>query len=175
MKNVDNKKIIGFDLDGVIINHMPAKIKLAKEFGFNLKPKQTPSEIIEFIIKRPVLDQFLQTLYYDSRFFKTAFLMRGVKSGLSKLQENDLPFVLISRRHEPKATIIALKYHGLWPKFFNENNTFFVAKPEDKNVKAREIGVTHYVDDEASVLEKLVDVKNRFLFVPVRNVYSKVA
>lgn len=161
---MDNKKIIGFDLDGVIINHAPTKIKLAKKFGFKLKPEETPSEIIESVIERPILNKLLQILYYDPKFFKTAPLMPGVKPGLLKLQKNALPFVLISRRRESISAIKALKHHGLWPKFFNEKNTFFVVKPEDKNIKAREMGVTHYTDDETGVLEKLVDVKNRFLF-----------
>ena len=39
--------------------------------------------------------------------------------------------------------------------------------PEDKNTKAVELGVTHYFDDEPRVLEKLVDVKNKFLFDPI--------
>lgn len=163
MKNVD-KKFIGLDLDGVIINHALTKIKLAKKFGFKLKPEETPSEIIESIIERPILDKLLQTLYHDPKFFKTASLMPGVKSGLLKLQKNGLPFVLISRRRESIPAIEALKYHGLWPRFFNENNAFFVVKPEDKNIKAREMRITHYADDETGILEKLVDVENRFLF-----------
>lgn len=164
MAKINNKKIIGFDLDGVILNHVLMKIKLARKFGFTLKPEETPSEVIESIIERPVLDKLLQILYHDPKVFKTASLMRGVKSGLLKLQKNNLPFVLISRRREPISAIEALKHHGLWPKFFNEKNAFFVAKPEDKNIKAREMGVTHYADDEMGILEKLVDVKNRFLF-----------
>ncbi len=164
MKNVDNKKIIGFDLDGVIINHAPAKIKLAKELGFKLKPKQTQSEVIKTLINASTLKQIQKRLYHDLDIFKSTPLMKGAKSGLLKLKKNNLPFVLISRRSEPKIAVAALKYHGLWPKIFNENNTFFVAEPEDKNIKAREVGVTHYVDDETGVLEKLVDIKNRFLF-----------
>lgn len=164
MKPVDNQKIIGLDLDGVIINHAPLKMKLAKKFGFKLKPEETPSEIIKSIVERPVLDKLLQILYHDPRFFKTTSLMPGVKLGLLKLQKNNLPFVLISRRREPISAIEALKHHGLWPKFFNEKNAFFVVEPEDKNIKAREMGVTHYADDDTGILEKLVDVKNRFLF-----------
>ncbi|MBI2446453.1 MAG: hypothetical protein HYV51_01375 [Parcubacteria group bacterium] len=164
MKNVDNKKIIGFDLDGVIINHAPVKIKLAKEFGFKLRPKETQSEIIKTLVDDLTLKQIQKCLYHDHRFFKSTPLMRGAKSGLLKLKKSNSPFFLISRRSEPEIAVTALKYYGLWPKFFNEKNVFFVAKKEDKNIKAREIGVTHYVDDETGVLEKLVDVKNRFLF-----------
>lgn len=164
MVKTNNKKIIGLDLDGVIINHAPAKIKLAKKFGFNIKPKETQSEIIKTLIDNPTLKQIQKHLYHDPRFFKSTPLMRGVKSGLLELRNNKLPFILISRRTEPEIAIAALKYHKLWPRFFNENNTFFVIALEDKNIKAREIGVTHYADDETGVLEKLVDVKNKFLF-----------
>lgn len=164
MGKTDNKKSIGFDLDGVIFNHAPVKIKLAKKFGFKLKPNQTQSEIIKTLIDASTLKQIQKHLYHNPDFLKSTLLMKGVKSGLLKLKKNNLPFVLISRRSEPEIAIATLKYHRLWPKFFNKNNAFFVMEAEDKNIKAREVGVTHYVDDELRVLEKLVDVKNRFLF-----------
>lgn len=164
MKTVDNKKFVGFDLDGVIINHAPVKIKLAKRFGFNLKPEETPSEVIRTIIDKPTLEELQKSLYHDPKFFKSAPLMSGVKSGLLKLQKRGVPFVLISRRREPELAIETLKHHGLWPNFFNENNAFFVVEPEDKNIKARGIGVTHYADDELNILNELVDVENKFLF-----------
>lgn len=164
IKSTKKSFFIGFDLDGVILNHAPVKIKLAKKFGFNLKPEETPSEIIKTVIDNLMLQELQKKLYHDPIFFKSAPLMKGVKSGLLKLKKNNSPFVLISRRREPDLAISSLKHHGLWPKFFNENNTFFVSEPEDKNIKAREIGVTHYADDEIGVLEKLVDVKKKFLF-----------
>lgn len=164
MKNSNEKKIIGFDLDGVIINHAPAKVKLAKRFGLKLKLAQTQSEVIKTLIDDKTLKQIQKHLYHDSEFLKSISLMRGAKTGLLKLKNKNLPFVLISRRSEPEMAVAALKYHKLWPGFFNDKNAFFVAEPEEKNMKAREIGVTHYVDDETGVLEKLVDVENCFLF-----------
>ncbi|MDO8575043.1 MAG: hypothetical protein Q7R61_02095 [bacterium] len=164
MGKTNNKKIIGFDLDGVIINHAPAKIKLAKKLGFNLKPKETQSEIIKKIINKSDYLKFQQALYYDPKIFKETPLMTGAKAGLNAIKKSEMPFVLITRRRKTEETIAVLKHHGLWPKFFNEKNAFFVTEPEDKNIKARELGLTHYVDDETGVLEKLVDVKNLFLF-----------
>ncbi|MDO8676692.1 MAG: hypothetical protein Q7K16_03540 [Candidatus Azambacteria bacterium] len=163
MKNGD-KKFIGLDLDGVIINHASLKIKLAKKFGFKLRPEETPSEIMETIVGEQIFDKMQMMAFSNPKFFNFAPLMPGVKLGLASLKKNKLPFVLISRRREPSLAIASLKFHGLWPKFFNEKNAFFVVKPEDKNIKAREMGVTHYADDETGILEKLVDVKNRFLF-----------
>lgn len=164
MKPVDNKKIIGFDLDGVIINHAPTKIRLAREFGFELKPEETHSEIIGKIFNKSAYLKFQQALYYNPKIFKKTPLMIGARRGLNIIKKSAIPFVLISRRRNPEATIEVLKYYELWPRFFNNDNAFFVVKPEDKNIKAREMGVTHYADDETQILEKLIDVKNRFLF-----------
>ena len=164
MKTVDNKKFIGLDLDGVIINHAPVKIELAKKFGFKLKPEETPSEIMRRIIDEATYKEIQFNLYDNPKFFKTAPLMAGAKSGLKKLKDSSLPFALISRRKDSKSAIAVLKYHGLWPKFFDVSNTFFVVEPADKNVKAQELGVTHFADDEFKILEKLANVKNKFLF-----------
>jgi len=163
MKNGD-KKFIGLDLDGVILNHAPLKIKLARKFGFKLKPEETPSEIMETIVGEQVFDKLQIMAFSDPKFFNSAPLMPGVKLALVSLKKNNLPFVLISRRRDSNIAISSLKHHGLWPKFFNEKNAFFVIKPEDKNIKAREMGVTHYADDVTGILEKMVDVKNKFLF-----------
>ena len=38
---------------------------------------------------------------------------------------------------------------------------------EDKNNKARELGVTIYLDDQPSVLDALVDVPQKLLFDPL--------
>ena len=162
MANYKNK-IIGFDLDGVILDHTMNKIRLAKKFGWELKPEQTPSEVIKRIIPKLVYNQFQNTLYYDPGISLLSPLMRGAKSMLAGLK-NKYPYFLISRRKNPQWAIHILKSKGLWPKFFNENNAFFVMKPEDKNEIGRKLGITHYVDDELKILEKLANVENKILF-----------
>jgi len=122
------------------------------------------SEIMRRIIDEATYKEIQFNLYDNPKFFKTAPLMAGAKSGLKKLKDSSLPFALISRRKDSKSAIAVLKYHGLWPKFFDVSNTFFVVEPADKNVKAQELGVTHFADDEFKILEKLANVKNKFLF-----------
>jgi hypothetical protein len=162
MANYKNK-IIGFDLDGVILDHTVNKLRLAKKFGWELKPEQTQSEIIKRIIPEPTYDQFQRILYDDPKISLLSPLMRGAKSTLAELK-NKCPYFLISRRKKPQWAISILKFKGLWPKFFNENNAFFVMKPGDKNEIGRKLGITHYIDDELGVLEKLVDIENKILF-----------
>lgn len=65
-----------------------------------------------------------------------------------------------------------LSKHSMWPRYFNDKNSFFVDKPEDKNKEAIRLGLTHYVDDELRVINILNDVPNKFLFDPF-NVLEK--
>jgi len=90
MKNGD-KKFIGLDLDGVILNHAPLKIKLARKFGFKLKPEETPSEIMETIVGEQVFDKLQIMAFSDPKFFNSAPLMPGVKLALVSLKKNNLP------------------------------------------------------------------------------------
>lgn len=155
---------IGFDLDGVVIDHTKTKLYLATKLGWELKPQQTPSEVIKKIIPPAPLKKLRRSLYDDPKIAFRSSLMPDVKTTLAKIREMKVPYVLISRRQQPTTAITLLELRGLWPKFFNMRNTFFVQEDKDKNMKAVELGVTHYVDDKVEVLETLVDIKNKFLF-----------
>lgn len=155
---------IGFDMDGVIIDHTLPKIRLAEKFGFKITPEQTPSDVLRNIMPDDVRKEFQHLLYSDPKISLASPLMRGVKPALRELAKRDVPFVLITRRKAPEVTIQLLERHGLWPDFFHDKNTFFVLNPEDKNVKALALGLTHYLDDELKVIKALTDVENRFLF-----------
>lgn len=163
-----NKTIIGFDLDGVIINHAVLKVRMAEEFGHELKIKQTNSEIMKNLLPAEIYKKIQYFLYEHPERGVTQPLMAGVRENLRKVRES-FPYYLISRRHSEQGkrnAVELLKIHKLWPDYFNEKNVFFVSLRGDKNIKARELGITHYVDDERKVLEKLFDVENKFLFDP---------
>ena len=162
--NVDNKKIIGFDMDGVILDHTENKLLLAEKLNFSLKREETPSDIIKKLMPPKTYSKFQVNLNDNSKFIYLCATMPGVKQVLDGMIKSGTPYFLVSRRKKPLIAIRVLKYHGLWPKYFNKKNAFFVLTPEDKNLKAKELGITHYFDDQCSVLEKLVSVKNRFLF-----------
>lgn len=163
---VDNKSrnIIGFDMDGVIIDHTETKLLLAKKFKLQIKRIETPSDLIKPLIPQLIYPKFQFDLNDNPRFRHISLLMPGIKEALEKIIRSEMSYFLVSRRKKPIIATKILKYHGLWPKYFNNKNTFFVLTPEDKNLKAKELGITHYFDDQCSVLEKLTDVKNRFLF-----------
>lgn len=158
--------IIGFDLDGVIINHVEMKRRLAKQFGFTITPAETNSETMSKIIPKETWLKIQNLLYDHPAYCLESPLALGAIETLERLKQEKKIFSLISLRKKPDAAIDILKYHKLWPKYFNQDNTFFVHNREDKNTEAYRLGVTHYIDDEVRVLEKLNDVPNKFLFDP---------
>lgn len=169
---------IGFDLDGVIADHTVAKIKLAADLGWKIQPKDTPSEILKNSLPDNVLKKLQKSLYY--KIHSESFLMKGARETLSEIKSKNLPLFLISRRNSPTVAIEFLKKEKLWPDYFDENNSFFVVEKEDKDIKAKELGVSHYFDDETGVLEKLKSVENKFLFdnhnvFPKKDFYTKVS
>lgn len=160
-----SKKIIGFDLDGVILDHTANKIRLAKKFGLELTPKQTTPGIIKSIMPESDLHELQLTLYEDPVISFRSPVMKGVRKILSRVK-NRYPYFLVSRRRKPEQAIKILRIKRLWPKFFNEKNSFFVLEPTDKNKMGKKLGITHFIDDEPYILEKLNDIKNKILFDP---------
>lgn len=163
-KNSFQKMRIGFDMDGVLIDHTDAKMRIAGKFGIALAPQQTPSDIMRKMIPLDIWHEIQRLLYDDGKYALRPPIMRGARPALIEIAAKDIPIFLISRRKNPMVAVELLEKHGLWPAFFNEKNTFFVDQPEDKNIRAADLGITHYLDDEIRVLEKLTDVPNRFLF-----------
>ena len=151
-------------MDGVILDNVDSKVRIAKSLGFDIKPHHTPSEIIRTILPQNILEKLQGILYDDHDVALSTPLMRGVKTTMADLSKKNIPMFLISRRKIPEVAIKILKKHLLWPKYFNDKNSFFVAHPEDKNFQAAQLGVTHYIDDELKIINALSSVKNKYLF-----------
>jgi len=164
VNNLTNRKIIGFDMDGVIIDHSERKVILAKELGFIIKKTETTPEVMKKLLPEPKYRKLQYFLYDDPQKEFLPLLMFGVKPVLSRLKRDKVPFFVISRRQKHDIAIKLLRKHGLWPRFFNKKNSFFVDKIEDKEIVAKKLGITHYIDDDQRVLTALVSVKNKFLF-----------
>src|SRR3989344_5824160 len=131
MKKEDkNKKlIIGFDMDGVILDNADSKIKVAKKFGLDIKLGHTPSEILKKMMPQVVWEEFQNMLYDHPKFAFSTPLMRGVRTILADLKKKNIPIFLISRRKIPEVAIKILKKHLLWPRYFSEKNSYFVIHP----------------------------------------------
>ena len=60
--------VIGFDLDGVILNHTAMKQHIAKQFGFDLNQSETSSEMMYKMIPLEIWHK-IQNLLYDNPEF----------------------------------------------------------------------------------------------------------
>jgi len=157
------KIIVGFDLDGVIIDHSANKLALADSYAVHLRPEETHSELLSKKFAPKEYLAYQDELYGNSSFALSAPLMEGAAEVLHEIKSRNIPFVLISRRRKPENAVALLARRGLWGNIFNEKNAFFVNTPEDKNAISIREGVTHYIDDERKVLRAIPDVKKRFL------------
>lgn len=159
-----DKIILGIDLDGVIIDHALTKIRLASEHGLELTPEDTSSERMREIMGEEQAEELFQEIYQNLDISLTSPLMEGAKEGIKKIREAGISYFIISRRKKPEIAREVLQHHGLWPDFFNDENSFFTLEPEEKDAKTEELAITHFVDDEMRVLIALGHVEHRFLF-----------
>lgn len=161
----NNKKIIGFDMDGVILDHSVQKVRLSEKFGYKLDLLETPSYVMHEKIEDKNVYREIQSILYDDPIeaFKSP-LMNGSFDTLSFIKNSGKTFYLISRRKKHDVAKNILMHHKLWPTFFNDKNTFFVSEPIDKEIVAKRLGITDYIDDEEKILDVLDSVKNKFLF-----------
>ena len=157
-----DKLVIGFDLDGVLIDHTENKLRVVTERGWCITLAQTPSDVLQVLLPHDVWHEVKIILYDEPKISLTPPLMAETDTCLERLTRAGIKYFLISCRRHPENAIALMQQRGLWPKYFDHKNAYFVEKPQDKNEKARLCGITHYLDDELSVLERLVDVPHRF-------------
>lgn len=115
-------------------------------------------------IPKIIREKIQEILYEDPVISLSPNLIAGAEEGICTLNSLGFQYHLISRRKTKEPVIALLKKRKLWPFYFSEANTFFVKRDEDKNEKAKELGVSIYTDDQPSVIEKLTDIPVRFLF-----------
>lgn len=166
MKIRKAKPVIGFDLDGVIIDHSKNKEIILKHLGLSIKKKDLAIDILGTRVPLELWGAIRKFLYDHPKHSQKPPTFKGIRNVFELLKKRNVEYVLISRRRGEKAAIALLKKRKLWPRFLNRKNTFFVEHVSGKHEKAKELGVSHYIDDQPSVLKELKSVKKRFLFDP---------
>ena len=159
-----NEKIIGFDLDGVILDHTANKIRLAAQYGVTLTPEETHAERMGGFFSEDIYRAIKAELYNQTDGREASPLMKGAFAGLATLREHNVPYLLISLQQNPMFAQHLIELHGLWGTYFTQENTFFAKDGNEKSLRARDLGVTHYVDDEGNILDLMQSVSTRVLF-----------
>lgn len=156
--------VIGFDLDGVIIDHTKNKIKKAKELGYIVKAQETPSEKLKKLI--PLQDYRVIQKFIYIKGTPTAESMKGALQAIKSLSEN-YHIVIISRRAKEMQKVAWewLKKHG-FSNYIKRKDIYFADSDSDKNIVAKRLKVHVYMDDKLGVLDLLNSVPNKILFDP---------
>mgnify|MGYP001559401185 CR=1 FL=1 len=110
-KRQGSKKVIGFDMDGVIIDHTKNKIRAAKKFGVFIKKEEAPSDIIRKKFSHPLYEQFRNYLYNDLAIKFKPGLIPGVSAVLNKITNRKInPYV--SKQNQAKLIINKRQCNG---------------------------------------------------------------
>lgn len=162
---MSQKRIIGLDCDGVVIDHTANKIKAARLLGLEVALEDTPSDLMSNRVDSLSWKTIKRMIYDDPQFLFSAPIMPGAEEALKLFQATGQDYFLISRQKNPVLALESLKVHGLWDRYLNASNTFFVEDSLAKNQKVQELGINIYLDDQPSVLVE-IDVPTRLLFDP---------
>lgn len=142
---------IGIDLDGVIIDHTAHKLALARQFGFDLEPWQTNSN---------VMGEFVSAEQY--RAIKEALYMRmmddipAVKGAFDFLDALPGELYIVSARKSGSIRFVQdwmmrHDFYGLIPA----DQIFFCNNKYEKRGHCERLALDAFVDDQAKVLHNL--------------------
>ncbi|MDA2936331.1 hypothetical protein MYX06_03885 [Patescibacteria group bacterium AH-259-L05] len=168
-KRVNTNLRVGFDFDGVIVDHTFGKIKKAKELGLDIKPHQTPSNRLENTIDQYLHKQIREYIYGEGT--NQAPIVDGSKKVLHILKQGGYELFIISRRGS-RFQLNAMEWlEKNIPGIFSIERILFVPKERAKDEACQKYNIDIYIDDKVSVLEKIKSVNKKFLFDPynIRN------
>lgn len=153
---------IGFDLDGVIVDHTENKIKMAKELGFDLTPPQTPHDILKPLVSKDAYNKIQKYIYAEASL--SALPIEHALTTIEELSRTHSLFI-ISRRMSAELAWEWLRKKNV-TDFIPEKNIFFVEYNirYAKNAVAKKVGIDLFVDDEAKILRELPAVDTRIHF-----------
>lgn len=171
--------IIGFDLDGVIIDHTQNKMQIASRYGIPLAPEDTHAEHMGAHFTPELYREIKSQLYDSTHEALGAPLMAGAFATLAKLREQGIQYFLVSLQKNPMHASHLLEERGLWGTYFTPENTLFAKNADEKHALASQIGVTHFIDDEPNILDIMTTIPYRILFdsrslFPDKNEYEHV-
>lgn len=162
------KLAIGFDLDGVIIDHTSNKLAAARELGYALSARDTASGVLKSKMRQADYRALQRRIYGPASI--DAAVMEGARKTIAELAgSHDL--YIISRRNAADggdALGQAWLQKNEFLRSIPKANVFFV--PHDivgaKNAVAERLGIAVYMDDQQKILDELSSVPHRLLFDP---------
>lgn len=162
------KPALGFDLDGVIIDHTSNKLRHAKALGYDLSPAETASGVMKKHVHPDHYREIKHTIYGSASL--EAPPMEGALEMIAELAPAFRIFIISRRNMRDGFDEWGrqwLDVHGVHRSIPREQ-VFFVAHDVvgAKDAVARQHGIRAYMDDQAKILYELPSVSVRILFDP---------
>jgi len=162
------KLSIGFDLDGVIIDHASNKLRCARELGYALEPRDTASGILKSRVDLAHYRE-IQRFIYGSATLDAPPMDGALETIRTLAPLYDLS--IISRRNTADGGDVLgfqwLERHGVLSIIPRERVAFVPHHTVGaKNEIAKKWSVALYLDDQLKILHELSSVKTRVFFDP---------
>lgn len=151
---------IGLDLDGVIVDHREHKRRLAAARGFMLERWQTNSNVMGNYIPQEVYEELSETLY--TRMTPDAPPVAGAIDALAAIPGE---LYIVSARADDSVRYAQqwLLKHRLYDVIPAER-IFFCGSGSEKRGYCERLGLSLFLDDKLSVLERLPPRTTKVLF-----------
>jgi hypothetical protein len=156
-----NNLSIGIDFDGVIADHTQAKLKMAKEAGFNIQEQDTHSLKFKNIVGEDIYSKIAKFIYETPEYSPS--LMSNVDVVLKKLKQNNHSLFLISQRTNFSSTLAIKWLQVNLSGIFEKDKMFFVEDVADKQNICEKTGIDVFLDDRIKVLNSIKEAR-KFLF-----------
>ncbi len=161
MPNKKRKLKIGFDFDGVIIDHTKNKILIAKKYGFDISAIHVAGHRLKKIVPEEIYVK-IQDLIYGPLTLNAPVMPTAAEAMLELSKIADLS--LVSRR-APDHRQIAIEWlNQNLPDVFSRGQIFFVDHDPQKKDICKTLGITVFIDDKISVLQYMPDTPHRYWF-----------
>ena len=162
------KLSIGFDLDGVIIDHTSNKLRRARELGYVLEPGNTASGILKSRVN-PAHYREIQRFIYGLATLDAPPMDGALETIRILAPRYDLS--IISRRNTADGGDTIgfgwLERHGVLDIIPRDRIAFVPHHIVGaKNAVAEKWKISLYVDDQLKILRELPSVRTRILFDP---------
>lgn len=148
---MDNRVRIGFDLDGVIIDHRAHKLQQAAHFGYPLEPWQANTNFMATFMPKETYHAIQDNLYGE-----LTLASPPVVGALETLANLDAAFYIVAAR-----TPANIRYAQDWLNKYRvfdlipADQIFFCGTSEDKRTYCEMLHLHAFMDDKLAVLESL--------------------
>lgn len=153
---------IGLDLDGVIIDHVPNKLRIALGYGYRLSPMQASSNFMHDFMPRAKYESLKDKLYGEETL--SAPPVEGSVELMARLP-GEVYIVSARRDYNRRYAWDWMMANGVLD-FMPRERVRFVSSSRDKLPVVAELGLDVYMDDQIRVLEILPSGLRKFLLDP---------